>query len=520
MIMLSFTNCSSKKAQFSGDAQKLPKLTLFNHSKIMNDLLGEPKIDVKNIGILVYDGCHAMEALGAMSVFSEMMNVKIHYIAPAQGIIKTDVVGIFAEKTIDNFESLDLLIVPGGNQAGMEQMLRDQAVQSWIRKIDPTTKLTAGIGYGSLILGRSGVLKGKRIAADWYKGQENALKIGAAGVQQRYVNDGKYWTSVGQTAVLDMTLAMLDAIAGEKNVQGAMLDLEYDPQPPMDAGTKLLTPENVLGVARENAYAADGFELLNDTPSEGNLSSGLFQAKKKAPKNIGIVVYDGFFTLDAIGPLVVLSQMPNVKVTLLAKEKGKLKTGRTYLNIERTLQETKGLDMVVIPGGAVSTFEASQDPELLSWLKDIDKQSQYTVSVCTGSWILGAAGLLKGKQATSHWYMANERLSFYGAHYKKARYTNDGKYWTSAGVSAGIDVSYALMREIYGDNLPYYSMLQLDYHPEPPVQGGTPEKTHPLVTDMMVQMYDYGMLPLFKQEKKKAKAKGKAKVEVMDHSQH
>lgn len=482
----------------------------------MKDLLGEPVIDVKNIGILIYDGCHAMEVTGAMSVFSEMMNVKIHYIAPSKGIIKTDCVEIFADKEIKDVESLDLLIVPGANRIGMEEILKNQAVKSWLGKIDRTTKLTAGVGNGTYILGRSNILNGKKVAVDWYKGKENAASIGAQGLEERYVNDGKYWTSVGQTAVLDMSLAILRAITSEKHVQGAMLDLEYDPDSPMDAGTKSLTPESLTDIAQKNLYKADGFTFLEETVPGKPASNNLFQARNKAPRNIGILVYDGFFTLDAIGPLYVFSQIPGINVSLIAAKKGKLKTGRTYLNIEATLDQAKDLDIIIIPGGAVSTFEASQDPELLSWIKQADKQSQYTVSVCTGAWILGSAGLLKGKQATSHWYMAKERLEFYGARYKKARYTHDGKYWTSAGVSAGIDASYALMKEIYGTNLPYYAMLQSNYHPEPPLQGGTPEKSHPLVTDLMVQMYDYGMQPLFEKEKKKAQGN----TETIDNSQH
>lgn len=504
-ITLGFSNCSVfRKTTIKEGDTKLPKLTLLNHQKIMEQLLGEPKIDIKNIGILVYDGCYTMEAIGAMAVFSEMNNVKIHYISAEQtGWVQTDATPIFVEKTTADFDALDLLIVPGGNQKGMSKMLQNEKIKSWIQKVEPTTKLTAGIGYGSLILGKAGILKGKKIALDWYEAKKNSQLIGAEWIDKRYNQDGKYWTSVSQTAALDLGLAMLLEISSKNHVQGAMLDLEYDPHPPLKGGTKMLSPNNVLSISEANSYSTiDGFKLLNDTKANPS-ANHLFSATANKVKNIAILAYDGFFTLDAIGPLVVLSQVPGVQVHLVGKATGKLKTGRTYLQVEKTIYDDDQWDMILIPGGAVNTYKASQDTAILKWINNQDKHTKVTASVCTGSWVLGNAGLLKGKKATSHWYRTEERMQYYGAQYVKERYTNDGKYWTSAGVSAGIDVSYALMQNWLGNDFTYYSMLQLAYHPQPPIEGGRPDNSNPLVFDMMMQMYDYGMLPLFKKEKNK-----------------
>jgi transcriptional regulator GlxA family with amidase domain len=133
----------------------------------------------------------------------------------------------------------------------------------------------------------------------------------------------------------------------------------------------------------------------------------------------------------------------------------------------------------------------------------MDEKTQITASVCTGAWILGAAGLLEGKHATTHWYRAEEMLKRYGAIYEQKRYTHDGKYWSSAGVTAGMDMSLALVQAIRGDKYVQGAMLDLEYDPQPPIQGGTPAKSDPRVLEMMQVMYDYGMVPLIKKEDKK-----------------
>jgi putative intracellular protease/amidase len=496
-----FLLSAQEKKLVDTTATKLPKLTLVNHQRIMTELLGEPKIDIREIGIFVYDGFNTIEALGAMSVFSEMMNVKVRYIAPSAGWIKSELgLEIFVEENIEKITELDLLFVPGGTPDAVNNQLKEEKVTNWLNKIDQTTKLTASSGLGTFLIGNTGVLKDKSVSLDWYEAASNAAIFGGKWMDKRYINDGKYWTSVGQTGTIDMTLAMLYAVTSKNHVQGAMLDLEYDPQPPLNGGTKALTPEKILQPIQANVM-----ELQFGYKTFINPHVSLDQASEngKTLKTIGILVYDNFFTLDAIGPIVALSQIPDIQIKLIAKEKGELKTGRTLLKVNNVINEIPNLDVLVVPGGAISTFNASRDTVLLNWTRKIDAHSLYTTSVCTGSWILGNAGLLKGKSATSHWYRAQERLEYYGANYKKARYTNDGKYWTSAGVSAGIDFSFALMKELYGNDFVYFSMLNLNYHPEPLIQGGIPEKSNPLVADMMMQMYDYGMLPLFKKERKK-----------------
>ena len=214
-------------------------------------------------------------------------------------------------------------------------------------------------------------------------------------------------------------------------------------------------------------------------------------------RGIGIYVYDGMFSQDALGPYQVF-RSAGLKTSLIAKEKGDItmSNGLT-IKVDKSIADVEkegGLDVLLIPGGAIATALQTIDPVVQDWIKKIDETSLYTTSVCTGAWILGATGLLQGKNASTHWYRAEEMLTKYGAHYTGKRWTTDGKYWTSAGVTGGIDMALALVNHWYGKQYTQAVMLDMEYDPKPPVQGGTPQKSDKTIAQLMKDMYDYFLI--------------------------
>ncbi len=209
--------------------------------------------------------------------------------------------------------------------------------------------------------------------------------------------------------------------------------------------------------------------------------------------SVGILAYDGFNDLDFVGIQTELSSIMGVKCFLVAPQKGEIKgTENTYV-VNHEFAEINHLDVLIIPGGSDATYKLTKDSPVLNWIKKIDKTSTYTASVCNGAWILGATGLLNGKNATSHWYRAEEILNRYGAHYQNKRWVQDGKYWTAAGVSAGLDMGLAMVMKAKGKTYAEFVQLAMEYDPQPPVNKGSKEKADPAVVKMMTEMFDIGL---------------------------
>lgn len=192
-----------------------------------------------------------------------------------------------------------------------------------------------------------------------------------------------------------------------------------------------------------------------------------------------------------MGPFQVLSSMTGTKVFFVAETKGTIKGGSgLQIVVDKAIDDIDHLDILLIPGGTSGTLKASKNPALLNWIKKIDEHSQFTTSVCTGAWILGEAGLLKDKKATTNWYRAKEKLTAYNAHFEEERWVQDGKYWTSAGVSAGIDMSLALVAAIKGETYAKIVTLNLEYDPQPPFVGGSVKKTNAGIVNYLTAAYD------------------------------
>lgn len=265
--------------------------------------------------------------------------------------------------------------------------------------------------------------------------------------------------------------------------------------------------------ARTEAQAAADAELKAKLPEQVTADNhawvmdAILGKPKHAIRQIGILVYEGVNDLDLMGPRYVLGQA-GATTRLIAVKPGPIKTVMGVQIVPDTvIDEVRQLDILIIPGGFTGTIEAAYDDKVLGWIREIDKGTTYTGAVCTGVWILGATGLLEGRRASSNWYREEEFLKKYKAIPANERYTRDGKYWTSAGVSAGIDMALAILNDNWGARYTQGVMLDMEYDPAPPISGGTPEKTGLLVRWMMKAMYDAGVDPLIaKLEEKKGVA--------------
>src|SRR5882757_6516263 len=200
---------------------------------------------------------------------------------------------------------------------------------------------------------------------------------------------------------------------------------------------------------------------------------------------IAILLFDRFTTLDAVGPYEVLSRLPGAEVVFVAEQAGPVTNDVGSLSIvaTATLDEVPSPDLVLVPGGP-GQAEMMSDGPVHGWLRAADRTTTWTTSVCTGSLILAAAGLLAGRRATTHW-LAVDQLPALGAVVADHRVVFDGKYVTAAGVSAGIDMALTLAGRIAGDELAQLLQLGIEYDPEPPYRAGGPKSAPPALVEAM-----------------------------------
>jgi putative intracellular protease/amidase len=195
--------------------------------------------------------------------------------------------------------------------------------------------------------------------------------------------------------------------------------------------------------------------------------------------DIAIVAYENMAALDAIGPFEVLAFLPDATVTWVGLDAGLKRTeeggkGGVGINADAAIEEVPHPDVIVVPGGhGEQALRANE--RFLGWLRTAHETSQWTTSVCTGSLLLGAAGLLEGRRATSHW-LALDELKKFGAEPTLDRVVVDGKVVTGAGVSAGIDMALTLAAKIAGDEVAQTIQLGIEYDPQPPFDAGSPLK--------------------------------------------
>jgi transcriptional regulator GlxA family with amidase domain len=191
---------------------------------------------------------------------------------------------------------------------------------------------------------------------------------------------------------------------------------------------------------------------------------------------VSILIFDGLTALDAVGPYEVLRSVPGWEVEFVGKEPGEVRTdsGRLGLSVDAAIAERPDAEVVLVPGGP-GQRDLHGDEEVLEWLRGVDRGSRRTTSVCTGALLLGAAGLLDGRRATTYW-QSLEELRDFGAEPVAERWVEDGKYLTAAGVSAGIDMALHLVALETAPEVAQAVQLGIEYDPSPPFDTGSPAK--------------------------------------------
>ncbi|HEX3782885.1 MAG TPA: DJ-1/PfpI family protein [Pseudonocardiaceae bacterium] len=191
---------------------------------------------------------------------------------------------------------------------------------------------------------------------------------------------------------------------------------------------------------------------------------------------IAILLFDRLTTLDAIGPYQVLNQLPDSELVFVGERRGVIRGEHNGLGlvVDAELAEVGSPDLIVVPGG-IGQHDHMADGPVHEWLRAADATSTWTTSVCTGSLILAAAGLLTGRRATTHW-LAMDALASFGVQPTSERVVFDGKYVTAAGVSAGIDMGLTLAGTIAGADFAKSVQLGMEYDPQPPFDAGSPAK--------------------------------------------
>jgi putative intracellular protease/amidase len=193
-----------------------------------------------------------------------------------------------------------------------------------------------------------------------------------------------------------------------------------------------------------------------------------------APFRIVFILYPRLTQLDFTGPYEVMARVPGAETVIASKDGGTLRTemGLTFTDL-RALADIDRADLIMLPGGPGQT-EAMLDPAFMAEVKRLGESAKYVTSVCTGSLILGAAGLITGKRAGCHWAY-RDLLAAFGAIPDDARVVRDGNVFTGGGVTAGIDIALTIVAEIAGEDVAKMIQLAIEYAPAPPFNSGRPE---------------------------------------------
>jgi transcriptional regulator GlxA family with amidase domain len=347
------------------------------------------------------------------------------------------------------------VIVPGGVAATLAAT-EDEALLSYVRSAASGAQVVGSTGNGALVLAAADLLRGRRAAIHWAF-REPLEKLGAIPATERWLVDGRLQTAAGGTAGIDMALPLLAGLRGKAIARLGQLSLEYDPQPPWGRVEPDLADDELARILRDPAggSAAD--------PGGAD------------ERQIAFVLYPGLTVLDLVGPLKVLTIMQRLMpgyrcVTVWARREPVPTDAGVAVVPDRTFEEVPHPAIVLVPGGALPTIRAMSDPLVRDYVRSAAASAELITSVCTGSLILGAVGLLEGRAATTNWFYSGI-LENLGATYHQRRWVEDGNLIMSAGVSAGIDMALHLAARLTDEATARRVQRAIDYDPQPPWGG-------------------------------------------------
>jgi transcriptional regulator GlxA family with amidase domain len=207
--------------------------------------------------------------------------------------------------------------------------------------------------------------------------------------------------------------------------------------------------------------------------------------------DFAIFVFDDMTALDAIGPMDVVALLPDAALKIVGQKKGPVRAGKGARSLgivaDYALEEVTSAEVLIVPGG-FGTRALVKDAAVSAWIRDLHATTRWTTSVCTGSLLLAAAGLLDGVPATTHW-AAMDLLKKLGAVPTSERVVEQGKIITAAGVSSGIDMGLALAAKIAGDDVAQAIQLMIEYDPAPPFDAGAADKAPPEIRALAGELF-------------------------------
>jgi transcriptional regulator GlxA family with amidase domain len=404
------------------------------------------------IALFLYDGMTALDAVGPYEVLARLPDAQIKFVASTPGPKKTDVgLVLTADSSLDDVPTPDIIVIPG---SGKVPFLEDPAAVEWVRRAHETSKWTTSVCTGSMLLGAAGILQGKRATSHWAV-RDYLRNFGAEPVAERVVIEGKVITAGGVSAGIDMALTLAAREAGEDEARALQLVIEYDPSHPSTRGRwrrPIRRPSSAQPKCSPEAWPKPPrrpWLVSSDSgrPDQGSHpSSTSFSIRPRTGR-----ADDGNPGAEDGG----VRALPRVHAA---------GSGRSAAGLRQPAAVQRPIPAVVV----AERLEPMATDGPLKVIAAADT-TPVVGSVCTGALVLAAAGLLEGRQAATHWayHRLLERL---GATYLPKRWVEDGKFITSAGVSAGIDMALALVARLTDE--PTVRMVQVAIQYDPTRRSG------------------------------------------------